>query len=285
MRTLKIKHLPAMLALMACVMLLAPKAAAALQIYKVKGDVAVKSKTKTVKAQRRANVGAADILIIPADGSVDILDSDSRRIYSSTKTGKMTVKSLMKNAESHAANITRNINRKVMSAMADNAGQKRSGYEAMGMAIHETDAVVPTLIHIPDSMSYLSYLLANPVEADSAHQSFISLTRKLIAGEDNDREGAFNFVMHSNVSRPLYFNIIEKDAEKGIRFLFKRNPIVGPKSETAVEEYTFLPDGDTQRFVAVASDSNFSLSDIKHLMDAEYTPKGTYYLTILTINQ
>ncbi len=271
--------------LTACAAILAPKAVAALQIYKVKGDVYVKSKSSTSKATRRANVAPGDLLNIPDGGCIEILDTDTRRIYSSTKTGKMTVKSLMKRAESQASNITRNINRTVMAAVADNTGQKRSGYDAIGMAIHETDAVVPTLINIPDSLSYLSYLLSDPSEADSAHQSFISLSRQSITDEEGNNEGAFNFVMHNNVNKPLYFNIVEKDKEKGIRFLFKRNPIVGPKSETTVEEYSYIPDGDAQRYVAVASDTNFSLRDVKHLLDADHFPKNLYYFTILTINQ
>lgn len=284
MRTIRIKQLLAATFLTAFAVLLAPKAVAALQIYKVKGEVTVKSKDKTVKAQRRAAVAANDVLTVPAGGSVDILDSETHRIYSSTQMGKMTVKSLMKKAESQAANITRNINRKVISAVADNATQKRSGYDAMGMAIHETDAVVPTLIDIPDGISYLSYLLANPTEPDSAHQSFISLACRQIEQEDHSPDGAFNFVLHNSTAQPLYFNIVEKDEKKGLRLFFRRNPIASPKSDTAVEEYIYLPDNGTEKYVAIASDHNFSLKDVKHLLNDDYAPKNNYYLTILTTN-
>lgn len=257
---------------------------ALLQIYKVKGDVTVKSGNKEVNAKRRANVKATDMLNIPSGGSVEILDSDTHRIYSSTKTGRMTVKSLMKKAESQASNITRNINRRVMAAVADNAGSKRSGYDAIGMSIHETDAVLPTLIDIPEGMSYLSYLLSNPSEPDSAHQSFISLSSQLIEDEDGEANGAFNFGLCNSLNTPLYFNIVVRDEEKGLRFLFRRNPIVAPKSDTTVEEYTYLPDEKTQRYVAIASDHNFSIDDAKHLLDDDYMPKDNYYMTILTIH-
>ncbi len=282
MRTIRIKQLLTTALLIACAALLAPKATAALQIYKTKGDVTVKSKNKTIKAQRRAEVAADDDLIIPAGGSVEILDTETHRIYSSTKTGKMSVKSLIKKAESQASNITRNINRKVISAVSDNAGQKRSGYDAMGMAIHETDAVVPTLINIPPDMSYLAYLLGNPAEADSAHQSFIALSRQPIEDTDGDSDGAFNFVMHNSRNNPLYFNIVAKDEDSGVRLFFRRNPIAAPKSDTRVEEYTFIPSGEAQRYVAIASEHNFSLDDVKHLLDNDYSPKDNYYLTILT---
>lgn len=285
MRTNRIKQLLAIVFMTVSAIMLAPKAAATLQIYKVKGDVYVKNKAKTTKAERRATVAAEDVLTIPAGGSVDILDSDTHRIYSSIKTGKMTVKSLIKNAESQAANITRSINRKVIDAVADNAGQKRSGYDAMGMVIHETDAVVPTLVNIPDGMSYLSYLLTDPVEADSAHQSFISLACQPIESEDGDSEKAFHFLLHNSTNDPLYFNIVAKDEENGLRLFFRRNPIASPKNDTAVEGYTYLQDEDTQRYVAIASDSNFSLDDVKNLLDDDFRPKDNYYFTILTIEK
>lgn len=256
-----------------------------LQIYKIKGEVTVRSGLKEVNAKRRATVKPSDILCIPQGGSIDILDSDNRRIYSSTKTGRMSVKSLMKKAESQAANITKNINKKVISAVADNAGKKRTGYDSMGMVIHETDAVVPALVNIPEGMSYLSYLLSDPIDPDSLHQSFISLAQHMIDDEDDaTSDNAFNFMLHNSTTRPLFFNIIAADKENDLKFLFRRNPLATPKSDTIIEEYTFLPDTSTQKYIAIASDHNFSLDDVRHLLDDDYIPKDNYYMTILTID-
>lgn len=256
---------------------------ASLQIYKVKGDVTVTSGKKSFKATRRTPIGMSDVLTIPAGGSIDILDTDSHRIYSSTKTGKMNVKSLMKKAESQANNITRNINRKVMAAVADNAKTKKTGYDAMGMAIHETDAAVPTLINIPDDMSYLDYLLAGPQETDSAHQSFISLSLKPGENEDQDSETPFNFTLSNSTGHPLYFNVAVKDDENGIRLLFPQNTIAAPRSDTTAEQFTFLPDKEIQRYVAIASKANFKISDAKHLLEADFSPKNNFYFTVLTL--
>lgn len=260
------------------------EAFALLQIYKVKGDVYVTSGKKSMKAERRAAVAETDIMTIPDGGSVDILDSDSHRIYSSTKTGKMKVKTLIKKAESQANNITRNINRKVMTAVADNAGSKKTGFDAMGMAIHETDAVVPILVNIPQDMSYLSYLLESPNEPDSIHQSFISLSYKPIDNNTVDPDGAFNFVVSNSMRKPLFFNILVRDDKNGVRFLLPCNPIVAPISDNVADQFTFLPDEETQSYVAIASESNFKIDEVKHLLDADYIPKDNFYLTVLTMN-
>lgn len=256
---------------------------AALQIYKVKGNVMVKKGNMNLTATRRSNVVVSDLLTIPKDGAVDILDSKSRRIYSSTETGEMTVETLMKKAESHAADITRNINRKVISAVADNAGQKRSGYDALGMAIHETDAIANPPVELPKGVSYLAYLLENVKDPDSTHQSYISLSRTAADDESMDFDAPYNFVLHNSMRQPLYFNVIEKDEKEGIRLFFPQNPVAAPKTETTASEYTFVPDFSTRAYVAIASDVDFTIEDVKKLLEAGYNPDDDYYLTILTV--
>lgn len=285
MKTIRLYRMLAMTVMTALSVLIASDSSAALQIYKVKGNVTVKNKAKTVKATRRATVSAADMLNIPAGASVDILDSESHRIYSSISTGKMTVKSLIEKAESNAANITRNINKKVMAAMADNAGDKRTGYDVIGMAIHETDAIAHPPVVLPDGVSYLSYLLDSAKDPDSTHQSYISLRTLSVAGEDVDFETPFNFVLHNSMRQPLYFNIIGKDDKDHFSLLFPQNPIAAPKTETIAEEYCYLPGDESQAYVAIASDVDFSVEDVKRLLEAGYNPDDDYYLTIMTVNQ
>lgn len=256
---------------------------AALQIYKVKGNVMVKKGNMNITASRRSNVVGTDLLTIPKDGAVDILDTKSHRIYSSTEPGSMTVETLMKKAESHASDITRNINKKVLSAVAENADQKRKGYEALGMTIHETDAIAHPPVDLPDGVSYLSYLLDNVKDADSTHQSYISLSRTYCGGDDMEIDPPYNFVLHNSMRQPLYFNIIEKDEKEGIRLFFPQNPIAAPQTETVASEFTFVPDFSTRSYVAIASDVDFSIEDVKKLLEAGYNPDDDYYLTILTV--
>lgn len=285
MKKIRLYRMLAIIVMTALAILVPTDISATLQIYKVKGNVTVKNKAKTIKATRRANVRASDLLYIPAGGRIDILDSESHRIYSSISTGKMTVKSLIEKAESNAANITRNINKKVMAAMADNAGEKRKGYDVIGMAIHETDAIAHPPVVLPEGVSYLSYLLDSAKDPDSTHQSYISLKTLSVAGEDVDFETPFNFVLHNSMRQPLYFNIIGKDDKDNFSLLFPQNPIAAPKTETIAEEYCYLPGDESQAYVAIASDVDFSVEDVKRLLEAGYNPDDDYYLTILTMKQ
>lgn len=260
----------------------AADAFATLKIYKVKGNVTVKSKTKkAVKAERRAEVLPTDILNIPAGGSIDILNSDNKRIYSSVSSGKMSVKTLIDKAEAHAANITGNINRKVMSAVAETGAQKRSGYDAMGMVIHETDAIAYPAIALPENVSYLSYLIDNVSDLDTDHQDYIQLETTSADADD----GSFNFVILSSIHEPLYFNIIDQSNKDNIQLLLPKNPIAAPKTVTVASGIRFLPSEGENKFIAIASDKDFSAEDIEKLLQPGFEPDEDYYLSILTLNK
>ena len=254
---------------------------AALQIYKVKGNVTVKSKNKAVKAERRATVAENDVLTVPKGASVDILDSGSRRIYSSRGSGNMSVKTLIDKANAHASDITGNINRKVMAAVADNAGEKRSGYNAMGMAIHETDAIACPPVVVPEGVSYLDFLMTDTSNPDSAYQDFMTL--RLEPSKDDD--GTFCFAIDNHMHETLFFNIIEKTDDNDIRLFFPINHIAAPKTTTTASEYRFAADPDGTRYVAIASDIYFTIDDVRKLMEPGFDPEEDYYLSAVTTEE
>ena len=258
-----------------------PAAFAALQIYKVKGNVTVKGKSKAIKAERKANVAETDLLTIPKGASIDILNTDNRRIYSSRDAGKMTVKTLIEKANAHATDITGNINRKVMAAVADNAGEKRSGYNAMGMAIHETDAIALPPIAVPEGVSYLDFLMTDTSNPDSAYHDFMTL--RLEPSKDDD--GTFCFTIDNHMHETLFFNIIEKTDDNDIRLFFPINHIAAPKTTTTASEYRFAADPDGARYVAIASDIYFTLDDIMKLLEPGFEPEEDYYLSAVTARE
>ncbi|MDE6480692.1 MAG: hypothetical protein K2L45_10525 [Muribaculaceae bacterium] len=281
----RLKRIMMMATMTACVVTLSFKASAAYKIYKVKGNVTVKDKTKKeVKAQRRADVSLSDILSIPKDGSVQILNSDSHRIYSSVSSGKMSVKKLIDKAEAHAADITKNINRKVVAAVAETGKSKRIGYDALGMAIHETDVVAGSPIPLPEGISYLSYLMTNENDPDSIHQKYLAL-KTILTEEGNSSDGdAFNFAVDNFINRPLYFNIISRQNDGDLSLMLPRNPVVGPKTGTVVTEYTYIPDNNASRYIVIASDGDFNIEDVKRLLNPNYCPDNNFYLSLLRNN-
>ena len=82
--------------------------------------------------------------------------------------------------------------------------------------------------------------------------------------------------------QPLYFNIIPQREDDDISLFFAQNPVAMPKSETIATEYTYLPDENERGYIVIASDIDFTIDDVKRLLEAGYDPEDDYYLSILT---
>ena len=253
---------------------------ATLIIYRLNGDVTVTTSGATRKVQRRDKLKSSDILTIPVDGSVEILDSDTHRIYSSTTTGLTSVKALLDKAVNDASNVTRKTNKKVLSAVAENAASQRTRYGASGLSRHETDGVSHGLVALPSGISYLSYLmnLSNGDSYDDRHD--IILMRRAYSENDD----TFNFAVFNTLDRPLYFNIIDQHSADGNLYLyFRDNPVAAPRSETLISQYRYLLPVDTTGYIVIASDKDFTFDDVKLLLDDSYAPESDFFFSLLQV--
>ena len=247
-----------------------------LKIYKIKGEVTVKTSGGTRKGEKRQTVAASDVLNIPRNAAVSILDTREKRVYSSLSQGRISVKQLIDQAKSNASNITRTTNDMVLEAVADNARSKSEGFGIAGASIHEANAVIHAPMDLPEGMSYLAYLrgLGDGVYNDEYD---VILLRRDINYDDE----TFNFAVFNTLSKPLYFNIIQQRTDREPELHFLDNPIAAPRTQTVVEEYLYLlpdyPDG----YIVVASDRDFTIEDVKNLLNPRYEPEADFYFTLL----
>lgn len=59
--------------------------------------------------------------------------------------------------------------------------------------------------------------------------------------------------------------------------------MVSPRSETLLPQYRFLlPESETG-YIVIASPSPFALSDVRQLLNPDYSPKQDFYLSLLRI--
>ncbi|MDE6693258.1 MAG: hypothetical protein K2K05_07715, partial [Muribaculaceae bacterium] len=68
---------------------------AALKIYRLSGNVKIKQPSGLTLLQRRDGVKPSDVLVIPDGSKVEILDTDTRRIFTSTGQGTFSVKDII----------------------------------------------------------------------------------------------------------------------------------------------------------------------------------------------
>lgn len=251
---------------------------AALNIFRVKGNVKVKNSSGVSKdAKQRATVTKSDILTIPKDGNVEILNSDNRRIFSSIGHGTMTVEELIDKANSDAKAITKNTNTGLGSAIADNAKVKRNSFAGRGVSVHTANALIHAPIDLPEGVSYLAYLrdMKNGKEYDDEYD--IILIRRNIDYDD----ATFNFAVFNTLDQPLYFNVIDQTVDRELELYFQENPIAMPKTQTIVKEYRYLVPDEEMGHILIASDQDFTESDVKKLMDPDYEPEADFYFSLI----
>lgn len=255
-------------------------AVASLKVYKLKGDVTKKTKSGKIALQRRTDVKSNDIISIPSGASVDILDTDSHRIYSSTKSGDMTVARLIDDAKKESSSIIRNTNKTLLSAVADNAETKVSGFGATGLSRHQTDGVLSGLTALPDGVSLLSYLMNFPDDKEYDDVADVILMRR--AYEDGD--DSFNFAVFNTLDTPLHINVIDQKPSDGkIRFYFDENPVVASRKQSLITQYRFLLSDEDTGYIVIASPAPFSLEDVRKLLSPSYSPSQDFYISLLKI--
>lgn len=248
-----------------------------LKIYKVRGDVTVKSGTSTSKAEKRQKVMPGDMLTIPRNASVSVLDTKNNRVFTSLSQGKMTVKQLIEEAENNASNVTRTTNEMVWEAVAENAKTKTNRFGIAGASVHEANEAIHAPINLPAGVSYLAYLrgLDEQKEYDDEYDAI------LVRRDINYDDETFKFAVFNTLSQPLYFNIIQQRTDREPELFFLDNPMAAPRTQTIVDEYLYIVPDYRDGYIVVASDKDFTITDVKKLLDPSYEPEADFYFTLL----
>lgn len=276
---MKLRRLQKLLMILSVILTTPQNIDAALKIYRLSGDVKIKQPSGLSVLQRRDAVKPSDKLVIPAGSKVEILDSESRRIYTSTGQGTFSVKDIIAKAKAAASEVTRLTNSQVVAAVKDNAESQRTKYGNTGVSRHETDADLNGLMALPDGMSYLAYLMSIPPTANYDNHNDIVLMRR----DFSDSDDTFNFAVFNTLDEPLYVNIIDQKPDGELSLYFQDNPLIRPRGETLVPEYRYLLPVETHGYIVIASDKNFTLEEVKRLLDPSHTPATNFYFSLLRI--
>lgn len=248
-----------------------------LKIHRVKGNVTVNSGNSSRRAVKRESLNLSDLLTIPRNSSIAILDEKDNRVYESLSQGKMKVDDLIMEAKMNSSAITKTTNETVLKAIADNAKTRGTGLGIPGVSVHVANSVVHVPVDLPDGVSYLSYLRGLDEKEEYDDECDAILLRRNINYDDE----TFKFAVFNTLPKPLYFNIIQQRTDREPELFFLDNPIAAPRTQTMVDEYLYLlpdyPDG----YILVASDEDFTIEDVKKLLDPKYVPKADFYISLL----
>ncbi len=236
----------------------------------------LKSGTSNRKAEKRQYVKESDLLTIPRSAAVSILNTQNNRVYSSLSQGTMTVRQLIDNASKNASDITRATNEVAWNNMQTNDYKMHTDPGRAGASIHTTNAVIHAPVDLPKGTSYLQYLRSLGDKEYNDEYDAILLRRDI-----NYDDETFNFAVFNTLKEPLYFNIIQQRTDREPELHFLDNPLAAPRTQTIVEEYLYILPDYRDGYIVVASNKNFTIDDVKRLLDPDYEPDADFYFTLL----
>lgn len=251
-----------------------------LQIRYLKGDVKVnKAKAGGHIAKRYEKIKNNDVLTIPKDGMVKIHDSKTKGLYKNISHGDISAENLIATASACSKARIGTVNDSILNVIKKNGNSQKITYKNRGVSFHKTHDIVAQPIELPEGMSYLSYLMS--VKNEKQHDvraDYVGLRRDFL----DDDYSSFRFSVWNDLDSIVYVNVIDQhpEIEDDIRFYFDENPIAEPRSETIISDYEFFsPDG--MPYILIASEKNFTVEDVKRLLDSGYHPEENFYFTIL----
>ncbi len=250
-----------------------------LRIHSVNGNVKVnKSTTKP-----NTEVKKSDRLDIPTGGMVKIHDTESKKLYKNVSEGTMTVENMISAAEEKSRLGIGKIIAGIWNEIRSNGNSQAETYKSRGSSRHITHDIVAQPVDLPAGMSYLQYLMS--LQDESQHDimgDYVLLRREFC---DSTNKSDFKFAFWNDLDSVVYVNVIDMhpEMENDIQFYFPVNPLIEPYDTTVVEDYEFYsPDGGS--YILIASEKDFTIEDVKRLLDSEYRPEENYYFSILIVD-
>lgn len=245
-----------------------------LRIHTLNGNVKV---NQTV-AKKGTEVKKTDRLDIPKDGEVKIHDTDNKKLYKNVTVGNMTVESMIAAAEEKSRLSIIKIIDVIWDNIKSNGNSQKETYKSRGSSRNITHDIVAQPVDLPEGMSYLQYLMT----LKSMDQHDVMNDYVLVRRVYNDTTDDFNFAFWNDLDSVVYVNVIDmhREMEGDIQFYFPVNPLIEPFDTTVVEDFEFYsPEGGS--YIVIASEKNFTIEDVKKLLDSEYRPEENYYFSIL----
>ena len=173
-------------------------------VHNVVGNVTVESGGKSSALTKGMTLKPTDQIVIPSGGKVEILNTVDKRIYSSIKTGKTSVRRLLIDARGVASDNSANVASRMQLGRKEPKGDQKV-YVEKGMVRRSLAVYDPEGDGMELDAATLGACLAGLIKEGklvSADESPVTLTSERL------RDGGLGFKVENTLSFPVYFNII-----------------------------------------------------------------------------
>lgn len=252
-----------LIAIILTLLLAHPATKAQYSVYTLSGDIT------TVRGRHlrpRDPLAGVDIIDLCPSCRIKILDNTTRRVYSSTTTGRVKVSDIVRRADEDARDITRHTTDRIIAGLNRSGGSSRAGRR--GLSRHMTNAGGDT------TAITLCGLLDLPTQSPYDNEESEILLGRCILDD-----GLFTFTVFNTLSQPLYVNVLPKTANPTP--YFAEHACAAPRRETIIDQYTFALPSTPEAYILVASPLPFNAADIAALLTADASTAAPFYFYLL----
>lgn len=236
-----------------CMSLLAAVAAPKLTVFKVSGDVTADIDGTVRPLKSRDEVKMQTVVHIPEGAYVTILNHDTKKLFSSVKSGDFKVANIIAEARKQSSAVVYRAGASVLDVMSKGAGGKQT--KPQGVAVRGSGS---------GEISVERIVADALISGRSDSQSPVSFRRKYNA------DSTYVYEITSKIEDPVYVNIVDC-SEPQRRLLFdvdysQGEPyvLIGPGT-TAVDAFEFFG-GEEGKYILVATNYPFDVQMVQMML-------------------
>lgn len=245
---------------LACMSMIAAFGTPRLTVFKVTGNVTADIDGAVKPLKSRDEVKMQTVVHIPDGGSVTILNHDTKKLFTSLKTGDVKVANIMSEARKQSSAVVRRAGASVLDVMSEGAGGRKT--KPQGVAVRGSGS---------GDISVERIVADALISGRSDSQSPVSFRRKYNA------DSTYVYEITSKVEDPVYVNVVDC-SEPQQRLLFdvdysQGEPyvLVGPGT-TAVDAFEFFG-GEDGKYILVATNYPFDVQMVQMMLKSHKAPE------------
>lgn len=240
-------------------------------LYEISGNVLCKKfrTSEWIVPSDQQELSVHDVFSIPSSSFVRIMDRKNQMVYTSLRTGEISVRNIVEEAEDKAGDITKDVNQYLLSSLSKNE-KKELECRAYGVVYRDLDSDAPMSLY-NEILLHVSDLRENRSKVSSKAATIA----KVLEGK-----GLFYFRIRNNTDKIYYMNLLMvKGDEVTVCYDCDGwNPILKPGKDMDMSQYLFADSADAPvGYYLLLSEGDYKVKKIQQMLKNDASPSPVEY--------
>lgn len=232
-------------------------------VHRVSGNVMIEIRGKKTTATKGMQIGASDMIDIPAGAELEIYNELDKRIYTSVKSGRFTVTRLMIDARGVASDNSANVASRLRFSNKEKESSKSRVYVEKGMVRRSLAVYDPEGESVQMDAKTLGLFLASRIRSGKFSDVDLPPVKVEHSGAT---ESGLTFRVENTLDFPIYFNIIRLREESATDV--EISPVGQPAGSyvllprQSISREHFSPVDPTEKHILVMTHCQYDIDEV-----------------------